>query len=138
MITQNKNGGSNMRNSIKFIFAFITAIILAIPLFPKNISAAHEESLEQITKNIEHGEKVTENTEKSTIKGHVEEVTAQNVEGMAHEETHGSSQIWPHYGKMIIFAKFLFAFMIFSFIAPLVHFYFKSEPPLKTPLTLDK
>ncbi|MDD5772263.1 MAG: hypothetical protein PHX78_02205 [bacterium] len=38
-----------------------------------------------------------------------------------------SSHIWPYYGKMVIFSEIMFTFMLFSFIAPLAHFYIKGE-----------
>lgn len=115
-----------MQTPVKFIFTCIISVILAVPLLYKNISAAHEENTAHSAKSTEHGKEAAENVKKSAIEKHGEEVTAQG-ESISHGEEHGSSKIWPHYGKMAIFAKLLLAFMVFSFVAPLIHFYTKGS-----------
>ncbi|MEW6088819.1 MAG: hypothetical protein AB1498_11020 [bacterium] len=112
-----------MRKTNKFIFICMISVSLGISFFFKNISAVHEEASHE--KNIGHNPDGTIHDAANIKDGGK---TAGDMEGSAeHGEIHTSSHIWPHYGKMLIFAKILLAFMLFSFIAPLAHYYIKGE-----------
>lgn len=111
-----------MRTSNKFIFTCLTAVILFAPIFSTNVLSAYEDIKHKSQAASQKHKEILDSEKKSH-----EENSAEHIAADKQTEEHGVSHIWPHYGKMVIFAKIMFAFMLFSFIAPLSHFYIKGE-----------